>query len=210
MHTEECWRRETHCVYEDTTQADLNEESAEDISSAAAHVCSEATGCVTKIPDCQHQHDGSCGYAPAVPGHPCEFVCPICSQAEDRQTAPYYLLLIHTLSCHDTQYGFSEVIRLTEEELQAGGYDLRRHVLEKDGMSVTGIGCFNPETGGLEEVRALSPDSFAQGGDPEDGSGYLAAQALIEYQVLDGYRPVLQGDSAQLEDPLRSNASDQF
>lgn len=114
---------------------------------------------------------------------------------------PYYLLLIHTLAYHDTQYGFSEVIRLTEEELQDGVCDLGQHVLEKDGMEVAGISCFNPETGDLEEVRTLSPDSFSQGGDPESGEGYPAAQVLIEYQVVDGYRPVLQGDSTQLEDP---------
>lgn len=102
VHTEDCWREETHCVYEDMAQADLNEESTEDISSVAAHVCSEATGCVTKILDCRHQHDEECGYAPAVPGHLCEFVCTICAQGEDAngevtQTAPYYLLLTHTL-----------------------------------------------------------------------------------------------------------------
>lgn len=243
-HTEECWDEEVYCVHENLEQADSGEESAEDTSSADEHVCSEATGCVIKILDCQHQHDEACGYAPAVPGHPCEFVCPICSQAEDTQTKetgsqdeeeteetgsqddeeetdslteeeteeidpqteeeqimPYYLLITHTLDYCDTQYGFSEVIGLTEEELQDGGYDLQRHVLEKDGMAVAKISCFNPETGDLDEAQALSPDSFAEGGDPESGEGYFAAQVLIEYRVLDGYRPVLSGDSSQMEDP---------
>lgn len=28
---------------------------------------------------CNHVHDENCGYVEAVPGHPCEFVCPICN-----------------------------------------------------------------------------------------------------------------------------------
>lgn len=148
----------------------------------------------------RHQHDEQCGYVPATPGHPCQFVCPICSRAENRENAPYYLFIIHTLTYHDSQYGFSEVTRLTEEEL-AGGYDLGQRVLTKEGMTAAGISWFDPETGELEAAQTLSPDSFAEAGDPESGEGYLAAQAVIEYQVADGYRPVLQGDSGQPADP---------
>ena len=217
IHTEDCYRWETHCIYEDPVQTGSGQEESKqeesgqnesgkksdesETSSGTAHVCSEATGCVVKKLDCQHQHDETCGYVPAVSGHPCEFVCPVCSQVKDVHTIPYYLLLIHTLDYNGTQYGFSEVIALTEEKLQDGNYDLRRHVLEKDGMTVAGISCYNPETGDLEEIQVLSPDSFDEGGDPETGENYYAAQALIEYRVLDGYNLVLEGNSPQLEDP---------
>lgn len=182
VHTEDCWREETHCVYEDMAQADLNEEAAEDISSAAAHVCSEATGCVTKILDCQHQHDEECGYAPAVPGHLCEFVYTICAQGEDTngevtQTAPYYLLLTHTLNYQeDTQYGFSEVIGLTEEDLQGDGYDLSRHVLEKAGMvylerkqgRVGALTSAHANPAGAGEAEKILNSFRPPGGEPED------------------------------------------
>lgn len=200
VHTEDCWHQEIHCVYEDLSRGE--EGSYESVSSSdSTHVCSEATGCVIKTLACQHQHDGECGYVSSSPGHPCEFVCPVCSQAEAPQAVPYYLLLIHSLDDNGTQYGFSEVVVLTAEAFQNGGYDLRQHVLEKDGMAVVSAGCYDPETGDRNEGWTLSPDSFSGGGNPEDGSGYLAAQILIEYQALDGYRPVLRGDSAQAEDP---------
>ena len=210
VHTEECWRQETRCIYEEqvqdeSEQADSEGETRETeeaaVPSDSTHVCSEETGCVTKVLDCQHQHDAECGYVPEIPSSPCGFVCPDCSQEEDTQTVPYYLLLIHTLDYQDTRYGFSEVIGLMEEELQDGGYDLRQHILEKEGMAVKGISCLNPETDDLEEAEALSQASFSRGGDPENGEGYFAAQVLIEYQALDGYCPVLLGDSDQLEDP---------
>lgn len=59
---------------------------------ACIHVCSEDSGCVTKTLNCVHEdkknadgsmtyavHDASCGYAPAVEGKECTFVCEICS-----------------------------------------------------------------------------------------------------------------------------------
>lgn len=46
------------------------------------HVCTEESGCVTKVLSCQHVHDETCGYAAAVEEQPCTFECAECAEEE--------------------------------------------------------------------------------------------------------------------------------
>ena len=68
---------------EDTTLS--NNESVEDTMPSEAaeptecsHECCEENGCIKQEPDCRHEHDDECGYAPAVEGQPCTYVCTLC------------------------------------------------------------------------------------------------------------------------------------
>ena len=47
------------------------------------HVCSEESGCITKVLNCQHQHDAACGYVEAAAETPCGFVCEECAKQEE-------------------------------------------------------------------------------------------------------------------------------
>ena len=85
VHTQECYSSATQCVHAHTEQCYsdgvLPAEGEEKTADACAHVCSAETGCVTTALDCKHQHDETCGYAPATAGTPCTFVCETCSAA---------------------------------------------------------------------------------------------------------------------------------
>ena len=85
VHTQECYSSATQCVHAHTEQCYsdgvLPAEGEEKTADACAHVCSADTGCITTALDCNHQHDETCGYAPATAGTPCTFVCEICSAA---------------------------------------------------------------------------------------------------------------------------------
>lgn len=47
-----------------------------------SHVCSVESGCIKQELDCKHEHDEECGYAPAVEGQPCTYVCTLCGMTE--------------------------------------------------------------------------------------------------------------------------------
>ena len=91
-HTEDCYILTTKCVHEhdegcypedsvsDSNATPSNAEEREPEN--CPHVCSEESGCITKELDCQHEHDGDCGYIPASEGTPCTFVCGICNPAD--------------------------------------------------------------------------------------------------------------------------------
>lgn len=49
---------------------------------ACSHVCSVESGCIKQELDCKHEHDEECGYAPAVEGQPCTYVCTQCGMTE--------------------------------------------------------------------------------------------------------------------------------
>ena len=73
---------------EDTTPSD--DESGKDATpppeaaepSACSHVCSVESGCIKQELDCKHEHNEECGYAPAVEGQPCTYVCTLCGMTE--------------------------------------------------------------------------------------------------------------------------------
>ena len=103
-HTEDCYTLVTECVHEHgpecypqesvepaetegaTDDAAAPIEPEEQEPSACAHVCSEESGCITKTLDCQHEHDETCGYAPAIEGTPCTYVCEICNPQDSGET----------------------------------------------------------------------------------------------------------------------------
>ncbi len=104
-HTEDCYELTEHCTHQHTAECfpqpaeDGEAESPAPETAADSHImegapsmgtglwacthqCSVESGCLEQVLNCQHQHDEVCGYAPAVEGTPCTFVCEICRQQE--------------------------------------------------------------------------------------------------------------------------------
>ena len=72
---------------EDTTPSD--DESGKNATlpeaaepTACSHVCSVESGCIKQELHCKHEHNEECGYAPAVEGQPCTYVCTQCGMTE--------------------------------------------------------------------------------------------------------------------------------
>ena len=97
-HGEECYKTVTECVHTHTdgcypetgeTEESTGEGNATPSDagnrepSLCTHVCSEESGCVTKVLDCHHEHDESCGYQEA---QDCGYVCEICNGTEPEDT----------------------------------------------------------------------------------------------------------------------------
>ena len=97
-HGEKCYKTVTECVHEHTDECypetEETEESAGEGSATTSdaedrepenctHVCSEESGCITKVLDCHHEHDESCGYQEA---QDCGYVCEICNGTEPEDT----------------------------------------------------------------------------------------------------------------------------
>lgn len=88
-HGEECYKTVTECVHEHTDECypETDESTGEGNATASGadgrepanctHVCSEESGCITKVLDCHHEHDESCGYS-EEDNIPCGYVCRIC------------------------------------------------------------------------------------------------------------------------------------
>ena len=97
-HGEECYKTVTECAHEHTdecypeteaTEESTGEGSATDYGAEGrepencTHVCSEESGCITKVLDCHHEHDENCGYQEA---QDCGYVCEICNGTELEDT----------------------------------------------------------------------------------------------------------------------------
>ena len=95
---EECYKTVTECVHEHTDECYPETGETEESTgkgnatpsdagnrepSLCTHVCSEESGCITKILDCHHEHDESCGYQEA---QDCGYVCEICNGTEPEDT----------------------------------------------------------------------------------------------------------------------------
>ena len=95
---EECYKTVTECVHEHTDECYPETEETEESTgkgnatpsdagnrepSLCTHVCSVESGCITKILDCHHEHDESCGYKEA---QDCGYVCKICNGTEPEDT----------------------------------------------------------------------------------------------------------------------------
>ena len=125
-HTEDCYTLVTECVHEHgpecypqesvepaetegaTDDAAAPSEPKEQEPSACAHVCSEESGCITKTLDCQHEHDETCGYAPAIEGTPCTYACEICNpqdSGEVEETEPEAECICTELCTEETVNG---------------------------------------------------------------------------------------------------------
>ena len=87
-HTPDCYPAEDSSIPEDGTTSSEDTETPEATPSepaeptACSHVCSEESGCIKQELDCQHEHNEECGYAPAVEGQPCTYVCTLCGMTE--------------------------------------------------------------------------------------------------------------------------------
>ena len=83
-HTGECYPASDSSIPEDGTTSSEDEsvlpEAAE--PTACSHVCSVESGCIKQELDCKHEHNEECGYAPAVEGQPCTYVCTLCGMTE--------------------------------------------------------------------------------------------------------------------------------
>ncbi len=64
-----CYQTTESCAHVHTEECKSGEN--------CSHVCSEKSGCITRILNCSHVHDEQCGYAEAKE---CGYVCEICSQ----------------------------------------------------------------------------------------------------------------------------------
>ena len=94
-HNEDCYTLVTECVHEHTAECYPAESVSENTATpsepeeaeptACTHVCSEESGCITKVLDCKHNHDEACGYVPATEGTPCAFACEVCNAAGQRE-----------------------------------------------------------------------------------------------------------------------------
>lgn len=87
-HTPDCYPAEDSSIPEDGTTSSEDTETPEATPSepaeptACSHVCSEENGCIKQELDCRHEHNEECGYAPAVEGQPCTYVCTLCGMTE--------------------------------------------------------------------------------------------------------------------------------
>lgn len=98
-HTSDCYPASDSSIPEDGTTSSEGEsvedtmpsddESGKDTTlpeaaepSACSHVCSVESGCIKQELDCKHEHNEECGYAPAVEGQPCTYVCTLCGMTE--------------------------------------------------------------------------------------------------------------------------------
>lgn len=92
-HGNECYKEVTTCVHEHTDGCyDDAEETASGSNAKepvnCEHFCDEESGCVTEKLDCRHEHDEDCGYTPAIPGTPCDFVCEECGNKDTGDQTP--------------------------------------------------------------------------------------------------------------------------
>ena len=87
-HTPDCYPAEDSSIPEDGMTSSEDEEAPEATPSepaeptACSHVCSVESGCIKQELDCHHEHNEECGYAPAVEGQPCTYVCTLCGMTE--------------------------------------------------------------------------------------------------------------------------------
>ena len=97
-HGEECYKTVTECVHEHTDECYPETGKTEESTgegdattsdagnrepSLCTHVCSEESGCITKVLDCHHEHDENCSYQEA---QDCGYVCEICNGIELEDT----------------------------------------------------------------------------------------------------------------------------
>lgn len=98
-HMDDCYKEVTECIHEHRSDCYPASDSVSDNDATPSdaeqreptectHMCSEESGCITEELDCQHEHGENCGYAPAVPGTPCAFVCGECAKDSGEQNPP--------------------------------------------------------------------------------------------------------------------------
>ena len=84
QHGDDCYVTETNCIHQYTgdcfpaegvsDNAATPAEPSEAEPSNCTHECSEESGCVKQVLNCQYQHDEACGYTSATVEQPCKYV----------------------------------------------------------------------------------------------------------------------------------------
>lgn len=83
-HTGACYQLTGQCVHIHTEECYPEGKFDGDKPAACAHVCSVESGCLTNTLNCQHAHDGECGYTES---RVCAFVCKDCGASEIQNSA---------------------------------------------------------------------------------------------------------------------------
>ena len=96
-HTDDCYTEVIKCVHEHDEDCYPEESIWDDEATPSdadrwepeycPHICDEESGCISQKLNCRHEHDEECGYSPATRGTPCEFVCEICGEEDNVETA---------------------------------------------------------------------------------------------------------------------------
>lgn len=97
-----------------------------------SHVCSEETGCVTKVLNCQHQHDAACGYAEEAAETPCGFECEQCIQTSLSTSGNAPIMATFSSEAYSTDYPN------TWKNTGNQAYDIAQIALTQVGYSETG------------------------------------------------------------------------
>lgn len=98
-HTEDCYTIVTKCVHKHMDKCYPQESVSSNVVTSSdteekkptecTYMCSEESGCIMKVLDCQHVHDENCDYTEGTPGSPCTFVCEVCNpQNSNEQEEP--------------------------------------------------------------------------------------------------------------------------
>lgn len=75
-HTDDCYDTVTECVH---THDDCG--FVEVVAGVSCgHICSEESGCIQRVMNCQHQHDSECGYAEEKTESSCTYACEECEK----------------------------------------------------------------------------------------------------------------------------------
>lgn len=161
---------------EDTTPSD--DESGKNATlpeaaepTACSHVCSVESGCIKQELHCKHEHNEECGYAPAVEGQPCTYVCTLCGMTEI--TAWSFVDTLEVINpengvlalsaSEDSPVLYDEIVALLPTEITA---------TTQDGTETITLGRWTcpdyPETGaytGSYKFTAALPDGYALAAD---------------------------------------------
>ena len=76
------WKQRTSVSDSEATPANAEKREPEN----CPNICDKESGCITETLNCQHEHDGDCGYTESMPGTPCTFVCEICNPQDSDGT----------------------------------------------------------------------------------------------------------------------------
>ena len=188
-HTRECYPAEDSSIPEDgTTSSDdesvedtkpSDDESVEDTTPSEAadptqcsHVCSKESGCIKQELNCKHEHNEECGYAPAVKGQPCTYVCTLCGMTEitawswvDTQDAidPDANVLALPGVSEESPSLYEDIVALLPAEITATTED------GEETIALSGWTCPDyPEAGactGRYKFTAALPDGYALAAD---------------------------------------------
>lgn len=139
--------------------------------SECSHVCSVESGCIKQELDCHHEHNEECGYAPAVEGQPCTYVCTLCGMTEitawswvDAQDAIDPDSGVLTLSASaESPVPYEDIVALLPVEIEATTED-GTETLSLDSWSCDDYPAEGAYTGSYA-FRAVLPEGYGLAAD---------------------------------------------